>query len=1142
MNEFIATNDPGALKPRTTSWVSAGARNGGARLPQGAECGYTDCCMSNGIASLKTLSPTALLEAAGITAYRKGQDYYVQRRVAVERLDENHAVVRVQGSEPQPYRVDVDVDDQGHVDYACDCPAFDEFEICKHVVAAVLALRAGQARPARVAWETTLTQALETAATAAKKAGTATARTAVLLFSLQKRSAYWSAHLYSLALSRFSEEALDDPSEIARTIADDRLSAQATRVKTVPPGAGRFINLTSDERRAATLAASMSQQYGYGYYSYGMPDIVGQILPLLGETSLIFIGNETDPLRQRVRLIGGERAVAALRVQNDEGGGLTLEPILRAGDEVLSSGTNKGEFIVREPVPYLLIGDKLIALSEPPSPIFSTLAAEGRISVPAAARERFVKQYLLPLAREIALEGDAFAVEQSEPVPPQPRLYLLEEEGAAARASLRAQLRFGYGESEMPYDPGFPAETISGKTPGSDTLVRVTRDPDAERAAWESLSEFGLKKDTAAGEPGWFKLRARTDTIDFLMRHAPRLAEGGFAIYGEESLTKARVNRNKPTLSLRVSSGIDWFDVEADVNFGDTAASLKEVRRAVRKRERYVKLADGSIGLLPEDWLEKYRHLFALSEETDEGLRLSSHHALLLDQAIEDAEGGAHAADAEFVRRKQRLRDGFASIQARDLPPGLTGTLYPYQKAGYDWLHFLHEYGFGGCLADDMGLGKTITALSFLLSLRRSPTPGGEPHALTPDLIVVPRSLLFNWEREAQKFTPDLKVLIYADGARAREAGTLDGYDLVITTYGILLRDIEMLRDYPFHYALLDEAQAIKNPLSQTARAARLVGSEHRLTLTGTPVENSALELWSQFAFLNPGLLGSLEGFKEEFAGAIERRQDEKAADTLRGLIQPFLLRRTKDQVAPELPPRTERIRLTDMDPAQSKLYARVRDYYRAQVLGLMEDGSPSGGGTQMKILEGLLRLRQVCNHPKLVEPEFKGESAKFDALLETLETLRSEGHKALVFSQFVQMLTLIRDALDARGIPYVYLDGRTRDRQQRVDRFQNEPELPFFLISLKAGGVGLNLTAADYVLHVDPWWNPAVEQQATDRAHRIGQTKPVFVDKFIVKDSVEEKILILQDRKRNLANQLISTEESFFKSLTRDDIAALFS
>jgi non-specific serine/threonine protein kinase len=351
--------------------------------------------------------------------------------------------------------------------------------------------------------------------------------------------------------------------------------------------------------------------------------------------------------------------------------------------------------------------------------------------------------------------------------------------------------------------------------------------------------------------------------------------------------------------------------------------------------------------------------------------------------------------------------------------------------------------------------------------------------------------------------------------------------------------DIEKLRNYPFYYAILDESQAIKNPLSETSKAARLLNAKHRLVLTGTPIENSTVELWSQFAFLNPGLLGSLDYFKGEFSNAIEKDQSQESAQFLRKTIFPFILRRTKEQVAPELPPRTERILYCDMEPNQRKVYNRTRDFYRGLILGMLEkDGFQN---SRMKILEGLLRLRQICNHPRLVDANFHGESAKFELLLDTFKVIKEGNHKALVFSQFVEMLKLIKSAMDTDALPYVYLDGRTQDRQERVDTFQNDPTQSFFLISLKAGGFGLNLTAADYVIHVDPWWNPAVEVQASDRAHRIGQDKPVFIYKLIVRDSIEEKVLLLQERKRNLVDQLITTETSFFKSLNRQDVEDLF-
>jgi non-specific serine/threonine protein kinase len=409
-----------------------------------------------------------------------------------------------------------------------------------------------------------------------------------------------------------------------------------------------------------------------------------------------------------------------------------------------------------------------------------------------------------------------------------------------------------------------------------------------------------------------------------------------------------------------------------------------------------------------------------------------------------------------------------------------------------------------------------------------------------PSLLVVPKSLIANWERETERFTPGLSILEFVGNSRKKDAAVFSGYDIILTTYGTMLRDIEFMKDYRFDYIILDESQAIKNPLAQSSKAARLLNSAHRLVMTGTPVENNTFELWSQFAFLNPGLLGNMDYFKREFSTPIESRENEETAQLLRQLIYPFILRRTKEQVAPELPSRTERILYTDLEPAQRKLYNHTRDYYRGLLMGMIDKEGIND--VRMKILEGLLRLRQICIHPALVDPAFRGESAKFVILLETLETLHAEGHKVLIFSQFVQSLHLLQKELDARQLHYVYLDGQTNDRQQQVDTFQDDRSIPFFLISLKAGGVGLNLTAADYVIHLDPWWNPAVEMQAADRAHRIGQDKPVFIYKIIARDSVEEKILQLQERKKELVDQLISTEGSFFKSITKDDVKVLFS
>jgi non-specific serine/threonine protein kinase len=935
-----------------------------------------------------------------------------------------------------------------------------------------------------------------------------------VVFSLQDRGGSWVIVPYSLAARLFANEELGDLEAIARAIEERGLSPQAKALRS--PISRQSHPLTSENAVAATnlVLGNPYATYGYGY---GREGAYYETLLSFLPGCLVYLGGEGDPFQGRVEVL---REPGVVEVSLDQGAkGLRLKAGVVADGRVLPLNRRETTVIVREPL-WLLIDDALVQVRAPGG-LAAALIEYPELTIPPEDQDEFLESHLLPLTESIEVRGDLVTWEQVD-VDPAPRLYLSEASG-----ELLAELRFGYGEYELLYDKRQP-ESSTRRRPGMTTLAQITRRPEREQAAWQALSSYGLKR---GPEPHIFALRRTTQPVDFLLHQVPRLAEAGYTIFGEEALTSARVNRNRPTISFNVSSGIDWFDVRAVVNYGDLVVSLKDLRQAIRKREKYIKLADGTIGALPPEWVARYRHMLGLGEDRGDSLRFSKSQITLLDQLLADADRAR--VDPEFERRRNKLRS-FERIEAQELPRGFVGELRPYQKFGYDWLHFLKEYGFGGCLADDMGTGKTVCTLAFLQSLSER-----EPDA-PASLLVMPRSLLFNWQREAESFTPDLQLYVHADQGRSGDYEAFGAYDLVLTTYGTMLRDVELLRKYQFNYIILDESQAIKNPLAETSKAARLLRGVHRLVLTGTPVENTTLELWSQFAFLNPGLLGNLDYFREEFANPIERGQDGDTAQFLRKMVFPFILRRTKDQVAPELPSRTERVIVSDMEPAQRKLYNKRRDYYRALLLGLLDDGGMEDA--RMKILEGLLRLRQICNHPRLVDSEFKGPSGKFELLLDTLDTLRAEGHRALIFSQFVQMLSLVREALDARGVPYAYLDGQTRDRQRVVDSFQNDDSLPFFLISLKAGGVGLNLTAADYVIHIDPWWNPAVEMQATDRTHRIGQVRPVFVYKLVVKDSVEEKILQLQEHKREIVEQVIGAEGGVFKSLTREDVEVLFT
>jgi SNF2 family DNA or RNA helicase len=407
-------------------------------------------------------------------------------------------------------------------------------------------------------------------------------------------------------------------------------------------------------------------------------------------------------------------------------------------------------------------------------------------------------------------------------------------------------------------------------------------------------------------------------------------------------------------------------------------------------------------------------------------------------------------------------------------------------------------------------------------------------------LLIMPTSLIYNWEMEASKFTPELKILNYTGTLRNKDIKRFEKYDLVLTSYGITRLDVELFSQFYFNYVILDESQVIKNPTSNIAKAVRDLKSRHKLVLTGTPIENTTLDLWSQMSFINPGILGSQTYFRNEYQNPIEKKNDESRSRKLHAVIKPFILRRHKSQVATELPEKVENIQYCSMSPDQEKRYEEVKSLYRERIFKLIE--TEGLGSSRFIILEGLTKLRQLANHPKMIEPSYDGDSGKQEDITHMLENAIAEGHKVLVFSQFVKHLEIVKQFLKTSKIDFAYLDGSSMDRKEQVERFNREKTLKVFLISIKAGGLGLNLTQADYVFILDPWWNPAVEAQAIDRAHRIGQKNKVFTYKFITRNTVEEKILMLQQRKLRLTTDLITTEESFMKQLTKEDIEQMLT
>jgi superfamily II DNA or RNA helicase len=598
-------------------------------------------------------------------------------------------------------------------------------------------------------------------------------------------------------------------------------------------------------------------------------------------------------------------------------------------------------------------------------------------------------------------------------------------------------------------------------------------------------------------------------------------AEGWLIGAGDKKL------RSGGRFKARVESGVDWFDLGGSLDFGDQEVPLPSLLEAVRQGRGWVNLADGSVGLLPAGWVRRWSALVELSR-SKEDLRFGRGQALVLHNILK---GEAEVeTDAIFGRIRERLRS-FDKLEPAVEPAGFLGELRPYQRLGLAWLELLSELGLGGCLADDMGLGKTVQVLAWLLRRKRAGLGGGKPH-----LLVVPRSLVFNWAAELRRFTPEIAFAVSHGAGRESVLDDLYGKDLLITTYGTLVRDIDKLRTVAFDVLVVDEAQAIKNRATQAAEACAAVPAGLRLALTGTPVENHLGELWSIFEFLNPGLLGSLPKVAK-YAG--RQRLPPSALAEVAAALRPLILRRKKSEVLRELPAKTEQTIVCQLGGAEKKRYEELRLYYQAS---LNKKISEVGlGRAKIWVLEALLRLRQAACHPGLLDKKARGEpSAKLETLLGSLEQVLAEGHKAIVFSQFTSLLAILREQLDARGQTYEYLDGKTRDREARVRRFQDDPELKLFLISLKAGGVGLNLTAASYVFLLDPWWNPAVESQAIDRAHRIGQAQPVFAYRIIAEGTVEEKILKLQEEKRALADAIVAEDARVLKQLTAADLEQL--
>lgn len=873
-------------------------------------------------------------------------------------------------------------------------------------------------------------------------------------------------------------------------------------------------------KKAIRPADYFSKIFDHKIYEIIRPHLEAKLLKVLSllQDKPLYLMNNKDgyPAERKITIAKDPVSILFHFRRNQEE--TRYFPTLKYQGQRMDFMFKKAEVIVNTQA-WLLLEDTLYHFDQPLEGKKLTPFLQKRyISVSRSTERKYFETFVVGLIEKYHVYAEGFDIKTiRENASPILTLHY-DPEGESM-----LQLSFRYGEHKFAAhsEQNISVQLDYNADQDLYTFTRIKRSKTWEHNIYLLLESLGLQAVNKSS--GYYVTDPATHHTIFqwLGLHQEVLKNKEFVI--EQQSEDKLFFIGQTSIAIEVVEDNDWFDVRAFVHFGPYKIPFIELRDHILHRKKEFRLPNGEIAIIPEEWFAQYEHLFLFALRK-ESLHLHKNHIGLLHEISE------HTA-LSMSRKLQNLTK-FEKIAEMEAPKHFRGTLRSYQQAGYNWFHFLQEYKFGGILADDMGLGKTIQTLALLQRLKESNST--KEYAKT-SLLIMPTSLIYNWQSEAAKFAPDLKVLIHTGSNRSKDPFVFVDYDLVITTYGIARSDEDLLSKFFFNYIILDESQNIKNPTSKSFKAIKLFKSHHKLALSGTPIENSVSDIWSQMHFTNPGLLGSYSFFQKEFVVPIEKKKDEHVAQRLQAIIKPFVLRRTKSQVAKELPPKTEQIIYCEMTDGQAEYYESTKSEYRNALLeGMVQQG---GQTAQIALLQGLTKLRQIANHPKMTDSTYTKGSGKFKAVLEMLSSISAEGNKVLIFSQFVKHLEIFREYFETTHIPYAYLDGSTKDRAEVVDKFKTDPEIKVFLISIKAGGVGLNLTEADYVFILDPWWNPAVEQQAIDRSHRIGQTRNVFIYKFITKDTVEEKIVALQNRKKSFADSLITTEESFMKSLSQEDI-----
>jgi len=834
--------------------------------------------------------------------------------------------------------------------------------------------------------------------------------------------------------------------------------------------------------------------------------------------------------------------------RNDEG--LQYFLTVKYHDEIIRLTGKNGFVLVNEPC-RLVLGDRIFQFDDIDGKKLLPFFKKQAISIRIETEKKFLETFAKPIIQKYQVQATGFTITDQR-LQPQPVLSL--ESNLNGLPVL--MLRFKYCEKAI-YFAGKKSELLvtlihEGKHV---EFTRLNRDFQFENQLISSLLELGLANlDVSSFTPLRIKRTENIflfyDLVNWLNSNSAALKQLGLEII--QSNASNRYYLQQVDLKLKVSENKnDWFDIHAVVQFEGFEIPFIRFRTHILDGRREYELSDGRIVVLPEEWFARFKDLFSFAKENNNQLLLEKQHFPLLKESLKGLDGS-------YAGKLRKWLDSPAYTD-QQIPPEITAELRDYQKRGFSWMWKLHSNDFGGCLADDMGLGKTLQTLTLIQQVINDekkrhcgPVNSVYDKQLTifdasdaaeikakPSLIIVPSTLVHNWINEAGKFAPSLKIGCYGGQNRRPFRYYYDHNDIIITSYGLIRNDLDALKCYDFLYVILDESQVIKNPHSKTYKAVISLNASHKIVLTGTPIENSLTDLWAQMNFLNPGLLGNFEFFRNQFVTPIEKDNDEKQSRILQTLIRPFVLRRTKSEVARELPALTQQVIYCDMSESQLTFYETEKSKARNLILdNIQQQGIER---SSFVILQSLTKLRQAANHPVLIDTGYIEDSGKHDVIIDNIRNLVAEGHKALVFSSFVKHLELYTTYCDNEGMPYALLTGEVpqQHREPIIKKFQDDPNVHLFFISIKAGGYGLNLTSADYVFILDPWWNPAVEEQAMSRAHRMGQKKNVFVYRFITKDTLEEKIHLLQDKKSQLAESFINNNNPF-KGGDREELLKL--